>query len=78
MTDIEKALLDPTAVFEHPSDVLHAADLNREQKIEILQRWRYDAQMLETAEEENMAGNANDVLEHILQALHSLGVSINK
>lgn len=74
MTDIKKAMLDPTAVFDNPMQVLHTNDLTHEQKIEILQRWRYDAQLLETAEEENMAGGQQDVLESILEALHALGV----
>ncbi|MGA2655286.1 MAG: hypothetical protein ABSF18_04840 [Gammaproteobacteria bacterium] len=73
MTDIKKALLDPTAVFENPMQVLHASDLTREQKIEILQRWRYDAELEEIAEQENMArGKGKDILESILEALRSL------
>ncbi len=75
MTDIKKALLDPTAVFDRPMQVLHASDLSAQQKIEILQRWRYDAQLQELAESENMAkGGQDDLLEEILEALHTLGV----
>lgn len=74
MTDIKKALLDPTAVFENPMQVLHASDLTRAQKIEILERWRYDEELLETAEGENMARDGEkDRLESILEALRSLG-----
>ncbi len=74
MTDIKKALLDPTAVFENPMQVLHAIDLSREQKIEILQRWRYDEELMEIAEQENMSrGKGKDILESILEALRSLG-----
>ena len=73
MTDIKKAMLDPTAVFENPMQVLHANDLTREQKIEILKRWRYDEELLETAEQENMARDGEkDRLESILEALRSL------
>lgn len=76
MTDIKKAMLDPTSVFESPNQVLHASDLSHEQKIEILQRWRYDARLEEIAEEENMArGKGSDELESILEALRSLGVN---
>ncbi len=76
MTDIKKALLDPTSEFENPIQVLHASDLTHEQKIEILQRWRYDEELLEIAEGENMArGKQTDRLESILEALHALGIS---
>jgi uncharacterized protein (UPF0128 family) len=74
MTDIKKAMLDPTAVFENPMQVLHATDLSREQKIEILQRWRYDAELMEVAEQENMTSAGDkDILQSILEALRSLG-----
>ena len=38
----EKALADPSDVFDTPEDVLKAADLNKGQKIEILRRWEYN------------------------------------
>ncbi len=56
MTDIDKAMLDPTAVFRTPEEVLLREDMTREQKVEVLRRWEYDAQNLEVAEEENMGG----------------------
>ncbi len=56
MTDIDKAMLDPTAVFRTPEEVLLREDMTRDQKIEILRRWAYDARNLEVAEEENMGG----------------------
>jgi hypothetical protein len=75
MIDIKKAMLDPTAVFDNPMQVLHTHDLTHEQKIEILQRWRYDEELLETAEGENMArGKEKDLLVSILEALRTLGV----
>ncbi len=75
MTDIKKAMLDPTAVFDNPMQVLHASDLSHEQKIEILQRWRYDEELLEIAEGENMGrGGEKDFLQSILEALRALGV----
>ena len=73
MIDVNKALLDPTSVFKTPHDVLHTHELSREQKIEILQRWYYDACLMETAEAENMQGNATDV-SAVVEALHTLGV----
>ncbi|MFI5322737.1 MAG: hypothetical protein ACHQ6U_04215 [Thermodesulfobacteriota bacterium] len=73
MTDIDKAMLDPTSVFVKPEDVLKAADLSREQKVEVLRRWEYDARELEVAAEENMAGNNSDTLDSVLKALVDLG-----
>ena len=54
MSVYEKALLDPASAFTSPEQVLTSAELSREQKIEILHRWEYDARQLEVAEEENM------------------------
>ena len=74
MTDVDRAMLDPGSVFDKPSDVLQAEDLTREQKIEILRRWEYDARELQVASEENMPGNNSDLLDLVLEALNSLGV----
>ena len=73
MTDIDKAMLDPTSVFRKPEDVLKARDLTREQKIEILRRWEYDARELEVASDESMTGNNSDLLYRVLNALNELG-----
>jgi len=73
MTDIEQALLDPTSVFRSPDDVLRAKDLTREQKIEILRRWEYDARELEVAADENMTGSNSDLLDRVLKSLGELG-----
>jgi len=73
MVDIEKAFLDPSSVFSVPGDVLSAEGLTREQKIEILKRWEYDARELEVATEENMAGSNSSCLQDIIKALDELG-----
>ncbi len=52
MIDLKKAMLDPTMVFKDPKDVVANVELTRDQKIEILRRWEYDARQLEVAEEE--------------------------
>ncbi|MEE8608524.1 MAG: hypothetical protein V3S55_13035, partial [Nitrospiraceae bacterium] len=52
MIDVKKAMLDPTMVFEDPMDIVANDELTRDQKIEILRRWEYDARQLEIAEEE--------------------------
>ena len=55
----EKALLDPASAFTSPEQVLTSAELSREQKIEILHRWEYDARQMEVAEEENMLSDSD-------------------
>ena len=68
-------MLDPTSVFKDPEEVVVASDeLNRNQKIEILRRWEYDARQLEVAEEEaGMAVRRPDMFDRVVQALHALG-----
>ena len=71
--DFEKALLNPAAVFRTPEEVLESGDLTREQKVEILRRWKFDAHAIEVAEEENMgSGQTSDLLSRILNGLHAL------
>lgn len=73
MIDLDKALLNPAGVFNAPEDVLSAEGLTREQKIEILRRWEYDARELEVATEENMPGQKASCLDRIVKALNALG-----
>ena len=75
MIDVKMAMLDPTMVFEDPMDVVTNDELTRDQKIEILRRWEYDARQLEIAEEEaGMAVRRPEMFDRVLQALHTLGV----
>ncbi|MCK5709781.1 MAG: hypothetical protein KAI07_04515 [Deltaproteobacteria bacterium] len=71
--DIERAMLDPGSVFSSPEDVVKTEGITREQKIEILRHWEYDARELEVAAEESMLGNNSDMLDQILEALNKLG-----
>lgn len=77
MTDIDRALISPGAVFRSPKDVLEVQDLSRQQKIEILRRWEYDVRELQVAEEENMLGQSDIGLDEVLQALHELGAGVD-
>ena len=77
MTDIKRALLDPTAIFRTPQEVLDVQDLSRKQKIEILRRWEYDVRELQVAEEENMPGPSTVGLDEVLQALHALDAGVD-
>jgi len=77
MIDIEKAILVPASVFKTPEEVLNSQELSRDQKIKILRSWEYDARQLEVAEEENMIGTQEDILDQIIFALRSLYVEYN-
>ncbi len=73
MIDVTMAMLDPTMVFKEPKDVVASNELTRNQKIEILRRWKYDAQQLEVAEEEaGMAVRRPEMFDRVVQALHML------
>ncbi len=75
MIDVKTAMLDPTMVFEDPMDIVANDELTRDQKIEILRRWEYDARQLEVAEEEaGMAVRRPEMFDRVLQAMHTLGV----
>ena len=75
MIDVKKAMLNPPAVFKDPKDVVANDVLTRDQKIEILRRWEYDARQLEVAEEEaGMAVRRPEMFDRVVQALHTLGV----
>lgn len=79
MNKYDQALLDPTSVYKLPMDVVNDSGLSREQKIQILHRWEYDARELQVAEEENMpdltADERSSMLSRVLDALHALGAS---
>ncbi len=72
--DVKKAMLNPAMVFKEPKEVIANAELTRDQKIEILRRWEYDAHQLEVAEEEaGMAVRRPEMFDLVVQALHTLG-----
>jgi hypothetical protein len=75
MIDINRALTNPSATFKRPQEVVESNDLSREQKIEALRRWEYDARELQVADEEGMAPAEPQpvILDAILNALRSLG-----
>ena len=75
--DDRKRLVPPKPItaagFKTPEEILHSITLDRDQKIQLLRRWEYDAREKEVAEEEGMASNGPHFLNPILQALHTLG-----
>lgn len=72
--DLEAALRDPAAVFDSPEAVAAHRALSREQKIEILLLWEYDASEAEVATEEGMPGgdDGDELLRRIILALDGL------
>jgi len=70
--NLEHALADPSSEFESPEAVLTREDLTQEQKKAILERWRQDAELLQQAEAENMAGGEPNLLDRVQQALARL------
>ncbi len=75
--DIEQALFNPESVFAAPEAVLTHDGLPKQQKIEILRRWEYDATENCVAVEEGMPGGESDLLHRILVALDQLAGSID-
>jgi hypothetical protein len=75
MAKLDEALLNPASVFKNPADVVSSQSHSREEKIEILKRWEYDARELQVADDEGMvAPKPPSVdLDAILAALRSLG-----
>lgn len=77
MVDLQHAKLDPASEFKHPMNVVNEKGLSREEKIDILKRWAYDAREMSVAEEENMLGKESngEILQAIQHALLALGVT---
>lgn len=69
---ISRALLDPAAEFETPNDILASSSMTREQKIEVLRRWEYDASELSVADDEGMPPGKSVSVAEVLEALHQL------
>ena len=70
--DLDRARLDPASVFRSPDEVVGDTRLTREQKIDILRRWAYDASELSVAESEGMQGGEQARIGRVLRALHQL------
>ena len=69
---LEKAMLEPAAIFDRPEDVLTDKSLTTEQQIEILRRWECQAEQEKVALEEGMRGKASDLLRRIATAMGEL------
>lgn len=69
---IAKAMRDPEGSFGTPENIVAAANLSNETKIELLRRWQYNACEEAVALEEGMPGEESDMLQRILTALGEL------
>jgi hypothetical protein len=73
--DIADKKLNPRGSYQHPDQVLADQSLTREQKIEILREWHYDAVRLQESAGENMTGGERDMLREVSNALLKLDVA---
>lgn len=76
-SEFDKALKNPTLVYQTPQDVLDDKQLNDSQRLEILKRWEQDQRELDVAQEEGMIGGETSMLDDILQAMEKLNVDID-
>jgi len=70
--DLARARLDPGAVFPSPEALRDRSDLSRQEKLDLLRRWEYDARELSTAEAEGMVGGEASLLDRIEAVLGEL------
>ena len=71
--DIDKALLDPAAVFSEPEEIVRTPGLARDLKLRLLEQWEREARALAVAEEEGMTGGEESMLGRVRRAIVALG-----
>jgi hypothetical protein len=69
---VENAIADPTRFYACPMDVVHDGELDVDEKRRILESWKKDAELLSTAQDENMAGGDRPQLQDVSLALGEL------
>ena len=69
---VEAALADPTREFDSPMAVVDDAELAVDDKHAILGSWLKDAELLSTAQAENMTGGEDAQLRGVKLALAAL------
>ena len=70
--DIDAAIAAPATVFAGPEAVLRRSDYSDREKLQVLRRWRQDAEELSVAEGEGMAGGEPSMIERVSAALAKL------
>ena len=69
---IESAISDPTRHYTCPMDVVNDESLDTDEKRKILESWKKDAELLSTAQAENMSGGERPQLQEVSLALTAL------
>jgi hypothetical protein len=69
---VENAISDPTRQYTCPMDVVEDDSLETEEKRKILESWKKDAELLSTAQDENMSGGERPQLQDVSLALSEL------
>jgi hypothetical protein len=69
---VENAISDPTRYYACPMDVVNDEELEPDEKRRILESWKKDAELLSTAQDENMAGGERPQLQDVSLALGEL------
>jgi hypothetical protein len=66
------AISDPTREYRKPMDVVTDDRLEAGEKMRILESWKKDAELLSTAQDENMAGGERPQLQEVMLAMQEL------
>ncbi|HEY5754975.1 MAG TPA: hypothetical protein VIU34_04085 [Steroidobacter sp.] len=66
------AISDPTREYRKPIDVVRDAGLDADEKLRILESWKKDAELLSTAQDENMTGGERPQLQDVMLAIQEL------
>ena len=66
------AISDPTRTYRTPMDVAQDKQLETDEKLRILESWKKDAELLSTAQDENMAGGERPQLQDVVLAIQEL------
>ena len=69
---VESAISDPTRHYTCPMDVVRDESLDTDEKRKILESWKKDAELLSTAQAENMSGGERPQLQDVSLALSEL------
>ena len=67
--DLDRAFINPAAVFSSPHDVVRHPLLTIDCKLEILERWAWDEYLLDLADAEGMPGVELSRLDEVRAAL---------
>jgi hypothetical protein len=69
---VEELIGDPTRRYAKPIDVVNDEELSAADKRRILESWKKDAELLSTAQDENMTGGELPLLQDVNLALGEL------